>query len=345
MARPLSSPPAPCRRPWTGALSLVGLFLLLVLPVAGHEMRPAYLAITQVEPETYEVSWKVPALGSSQRMALYVRFDDRVETLGEPTSHFADGSFVERWRIQRPGGLTGSTIRIDGLTATFTDVLVRASWLDGTTQTVLLKPDQPSFEVTAAPVGWTVARTYFRLGVEHILLGVDHLLFVLGLLLLVDRRWMLFKTITSFTIAHSLTLGLSTFAIISVPATPLNAAIALSILFLGPEIVRKWRGGTSLTIRHPWVVAFAFGLLHGFGFAGALSAVGLPSEAVPAALLFFNLGVEAGQLIFIAILLSMVRVLARLRGDLQTWLRPGAAYGIGTLAAFWTLERTAAVWL
>ena len=220
MARPLPSPPRPARRrPWSGVIPLLGLFLLLVLPVAGHEMRPAYLSITQVDPETYDVSWKVPALGSSQRMALYVRFDDQVEALGEPTSHFADGAFVERWQVRRPGGLTGSTIRIDGLTATFTDVLVRASWLDGTSQTVLLKPDRPSFEVTAAPVGWTVARTYFRLGVEHILLGVDHLLFVLGLLLLVDRRWMLFKTITSFTIAHSLTLGLSTFAIITVPVS------------------------------------------------------------------------------------------------------------------------------
>jgi hydrogenase/urease accessory protein HupE len=186
-----------------------------------------------------------------------------------------------------------------------------------------------------------VVRTYFSLGLEHILLGVDHLLFVLGLLLLVDRRWGLVKTITSFTIAHSVTLALSVFSIVQVPEAPLNATIALSILFLGPEIVRKWRGQTSITIRHPWFVAFAFGLLHGIGFASGLSLTGLPDAEIPAALLFFNLGVEAGQLAFVFVAILVAQAVRTLEFDPPLWVERLPAYAVGSFGAFWTIQRVA----
>ena len=308
-----------------------------------HEMRPAYLEITETTAGNYDVLWKVPAKGANSRLALYVRFADDVRTVTEPAGGLVGGAHVERWRVSRPGGLAGTEVTIDGLASTFTDALARVSLRDLDTQSVLLKPERPSFVVAHRASGWEVARTYFQLGVEHILLGVDHLLFVLGLLLLVDRRWTLVKTITAFTVAHSLTLALSTFAIIRVPEAPLNAAIALSILFLGPEIVRKWRGDTSFTIRHPWVVAFAFGLLHGIGFASGLSLTGVPRPEIPSALLFFNLGVEAGQLAFVLTALLAVKAIRTLELDRPRWVARIPGYAVGSLGAFWTIQRVAII--
>ena len=277
--------------------------------------------------------------GPTLRLALYVRFADDVATVTEPVGGIVAGAHVERWQVRRSGGLAGTTVTIEGLASTFTDALVRVSLRDVDSQSFLLKPESPSCVIAESPTGWAVAATYFRLGVEHILLGVDHLLFVLGLLLLVDRRWMLVKTITSFTLAHSLTLALSTFAIIRMPSAPLNAAIALSILFLGPEIVRKWRGGTSLTIRHPWVVAFAFGLLHGIGFASGLSLTGVPNSEIPSALLFFNLGVEAGQLSFVLVALLAATAIRTLELDRPRWVTKIPGYAVGSLGAYWTIQR------
>ena len=169
-----------------------------------------------------------------------------------------------------------------------------SSWvqvLDGTPSTTLVHPSRPWIEVATSQGPLTVAQAYVAHGIQHILFGVDHLLFVFGLLLLVKNRWMLVKTITSFTLAHSITLTLATLDYINIPSPPIEAGIALSILFLGVEIMRAWRGGTSL----PWIVAFAF-LLHGLGFATGLKAIGLPQSDIPLALFFFNVGVELGQL-------------------------------------------------
>ena len=177
---------------------------------------------------------------------------------------------------------------------------MRFEFLDGRTLQTIVRPSQPWVEVAATQTRWQVMGTYVVEGIRHILFGADHLLFVLGLLLLVGNRWMLVKTVTAFTVAHSITLALATLGVANVPAPPLEAAIALSILFLGPEIVRVWRGQTSFTIRHPWVVAFAFGLLHGFGFATVMTSAGLPRQDLPLALLSFNIGVELGQLAFVA---------------------------------------------
>jgi len=316
------------------------LWLLIgCLPAArAHEVRPGFLQVRETAADTFEVLWKVPANGE-YRLGLYARLPK--ECTGQPTQGtFVGGAFVERWQAKCPGGLVGKTIRIDGLSGTRTDVLARVERLDGTTQTASLNPERTSFEVAAVPGGLEVAGTYFALGVHHILLGVDHLLFVLGLLLIVGNRWMLVKTITSFTIAHSITLAVATLGYASAPIPPLNAAIALSILFLGPEIVRAWRGETSFTIRHPWVVAFAFGLLHGFGFAAGLATMGLPQRDIPVSLLFFNLGVEAGQLSFVIVVLLLERAFRNLEIRWPRWAELLPGYTVGSLGAFWAIQRT-----
>ena len=231
-----------------------------------------------------------------------------------------------RWwcaaRSRCEGGIRGRTIVIDGLESTVTDVLVRVYHADGWLETHLLKPMNPAVTLGERTTALQRSGAYLRLGVEHILLGVDHLLFVLGLLLIVRDRWTLVKTITAFTVAHSITLAVATLGYASAPLLPLNAAIALSILFLGPEIVRAHRGQTSFTIRHPWVVAFAFGLLHGFGFASGLTTMGLPPAEIPLALLVFNVGVELGQLAFVVLSYCSSGPFARSRSSGQgSWPR------------------------
>jgi hydrogenase/urease accessory protein HupE len=218
-------------------------------------------------------------------------------------------------------------------------VLVRLERLDGATQVTRLAPSSPSFIVDAAPSAMQVAATYLRLGVEHILFGIDHLLFILGLLFIVKDRWMLAKTVSSFTVAHSLTLAIATFGYARAPGEPLTAAIALSILFLGPEMVRSQRGETSLTIRHPWLIAFAFGLLHGFGFASGLTTMGLPKAEIPVALLLFNLGVEAGQILFVVVVLLIERAFRVLEVRLPRVIKAVPAYAVGSLGAYWTIQR------
>lgn len=221
-----------------------------------------------------------------------------------------------------------------------TDALVRMEFADGTSWTQRLTPQQPAAVIPARQSKLTVAGVYAKLGIEHILFGVDHLLFVFGLLLLVRHNWMLLKTITAFTVAHSITLAVATFGYASAPGAPLNAAIALSILFLGPEIVRLWNGGTSLTIRHPWVVAFCFGLLHGFGFSSALTSTGLPRADLPLALLTFNVGVEIGQVAFVGLVLLLQRSFRQLEIIWPAWALRMPGYAVGSLGAFWTIQRT-----
>jgi len=324
----------------TRHLPLIPILLLVLLgaPAGAHEVRPAYLEIRETEPNTYDVLWKVPARGDL-RLGIYVAMPPDAERLTEPRAIFDEGAYVERWTVRCPEGLAGRTIRIDGLSATKIDVLARVAHADGVTQTARLDPSSPSFTVQAVPSSWKVVTTYTAVGVEHILLGVDHLLFVLGLVLLVDRRWMLLKTVTAFTLAHSITLALSTFAVIRVPEAPLNASIALSILFLAPEIERKRRGETSLTIRQPWVVAFAFGLIHGVGFASGLSLLGLPRAEIPSALLCFNLGVEAGQLAFVGVILVTGLAARTLDLTRPAVMLRASAYLVGTLGAYWTIQR------
>ena len=249
---------------------------------------------------------------------------------------------MERWRIQRPGGLAGQDVTIEGLPATKVDALIRVTDLGGVTQTARATPDLPTVTIATTASRWQVAGTYLALGVEHILLGIDHLLFVLALVLLVKGWRKLVATITAFTVAHSITLALATLGFVHVPGPPVEACIALSIVFVAAEIIRSRQGGRGLTERAPWVVAFIFGLLHGLGFAGALSEVGLPQHAIPLALLFFNVGVELGQLAFVVVALGILAAARRLPPHVPAWGWRAAPYAIGSVAMFWVIQRVAA---
>ena len=313
---------------------------------SAHEVRPAYLELRQTGAETYDVLWKVPARGDNMRLGIYVEFPSGTTKVTTLRTSFANNASTERWSIKRPGGLTGGKINIDGLAATMTDVLVRLENLDGTTQVTRVTPSSPSFVVAVAPGALEVCRTYLVLGVEHILFGVDHLLFVLALLILVKGWRKLIGTITAFTVAHSITLAAATFGFVHVPGQPVEATIALSVVFVACEIVHRRQGRSGLTEMWPWVIAFSFGLLHGLGFAGALREVGLPQNAIPLALLFFNVGVEIGQLLFIAAVLSIAAVARWLAGRAAipqpAWAWRVAPYSIGGIAAFWMIQRIAA---
>jgi len=314
------------------------------LPAAhAHESRPAYLEIKETAPGQFSVLWRTPVL-AGMRLPLVLKMPDGVRNVKEPvTQELADSLLERRWIDAGPDGLAGKRVELAGLQFTITDALVRVELLDGRTFQTIARPSQPWVEIAASQSGWQVMGTYIVEGVRHILFGADHLLFVLGLLLIVKNGWMLVKTITAFTIAHSITLAIATLGYADAPMLPLNVAIALSILFLGPEIVRSWRGETSFTIRHPWVVAFVFGLLHGFGFASALTGAGLPRADLPLALLSFNVGVEAGQLGFVALILAMERSFRVLDIRWPRWVQALPGYTVGTLGAFWTVQRVALI--
>ena len=320
------------------------LFVLLIFfdsAAGAHESRPAYLEINETAPGRYDVLWRTP-LNAGMRLPVVLKFSDDVRNITEPTTRELPDSLVERRLIEVGGsGLTGRRIEFVGLQGTITDVLVRVQMRDGSLSTTLVHPAQAWVEIAAARGALAVAATYIIHGIEHISFGVDHLLFVLGLLLIVKDRWMLLKTVTAFTVAHSITLAIATFGYADAPVLPLNAAIALSILFLGPEIVRSWRGETSLTIRRPWLVAFVFGLLHGFGFAGALTSAGLPRQDLPLALLSFNVGVEIGQVAFVLLIILLERSFRQLEIRWAGWAQVLPGYAVGSLGAFWTIQRTA----
>jgi hydrogenase/urease accessory protein HupE len=273
------------------------------------------------------------------RLGIYLDMPQQCREQGSLLNWKDGATFVEQGTWSCPGGLVGSEVEISGLETMLTDALARFERLDGTTQVARLTPSNNTFTVTGSESWLEVAATYLALGVEHILLGIDHLLFVLALLLLVPNMRMLVWTITSFTLAHSVTLAAATMGWVHIPQKPVEAVIALSILFVAMEIVHWRQGKPGITRRWPWLVAFTFGLLHGFGFAGALTEIGLPEHAIPLALLFFNLGVEAGQLLFIVTVLLTWAVLKRISWPQWAWRLP--VYAIGSLAAFWTIDRIA----
>jgi hydrogenase/urease accessory protein HupE len=326
------------------ARALASLLVALLLPSFGawaHEARPAYLEIKETAPNQFSVLWRTPVL-AGMRLPIALTLPDDVRNLKPPeVEELADSLVERRWIDAGPGGLAGKRIEFPGLQLTITDVLARVELQDGRTVQIIARPSQPWVDIAASQSRWEVMGTYVVEGIRHILFGADHLLFVLGLLLIVANGWMLVKTVTAFTVAHSITLAVATLGYANVPALPLNAAIALSILFLGPEIVRVWRGETSFTIRHPWVVAFVFGLLHGFGFATAMTSAGLPRQDLPLALLSFNVGVEVGQLGFVALILAMGRSFRVLEVRWPRWVQALPAYTVGTLGAFWTIQRVA----
>lgn len=321
------------------ALLLLILLVAFASGLSAHEVRPAYLELRETGAEIYSVFWKVPGQGENLRLGLYVEFPPGSINVTVPRASMANNAFAERWIIERAGGLTGGTIHIAGLTATMTDVLVRLERLDGSAQVTRLTPSSPSFTVEAAPHALEVARTYSVLGVEHILTGIDHLLFVLALLIITGGGWRLVKTVTAFTISHSITLTAATLGFVHVPQPPVEAVIALSIVFVAAEIVRTDRGLPSITARAPWLVAFSFGLMHGLGFASGLSEAGLPVAHIPTALLFFSLGVETGHFLFIGVVLSFIALVRRIRLPFPQWTALVPPYAIGSVAMFWVIQR------
>ncbi len=312
--------------------------VLLAPSASAHEMRPAYLELRESAADEFSVLWKVPALGDL-RLGLYVRLPETCKPKAEPVKAMTGGAFLERWNVICHDGLKGQAITIDGLRATVTDVLARIEYRNGTTEIARLRPESPSFVVTGAQSGIEVAWTYFRLGVEHILSGLDHLLFVFALILLIHDRWVLAKTITAFTLAHSITLAGASLGYFSLPQKPVEATIALSIAFVASELIKMKPGERRLSETYPWIMAFTFGLLHGFGFAGALKEIGLPQSDVPLALLTFNLGVEAGQLMFVAAVLVVFRAVTALVKVPLAPARLVVAYLIGTAAMIWLVAR------
>ena len=324
-------------------LALMAL-LIGVLGVAassyGHALQPGYLALRPIDTEIYAVTWKVPAVGG-RPMAIAARLPESCDVRGPGQPIWDGAAYLARWTTSCRGGIVGGTIAIEGLSATQTDVLLRLQRPDGTEQTARLTPTSPSFVVEAVPGTFDVAGTYLALGIEHILLGIDHLLFVLALLILVTGWRRLVWTITAFTVAHSITLAAATLGFVRVAQGPVEAVIALSIVFVAMEIVHTRQGRPGITESRPWIVAFAFGLLHGFGFAGALAQLGLPENDIPIALLFFNVGVEAGQLLFVAAVLTVIAAWRRFEAPWPQWAWRVPVYAIGSLAAYWTIERVA----
>ena len=322
------------------------LLLLLILTGAlstitfAHESQPGLLELRQISEIRYEVTWRAPIYYGKPHPA-QLQLPEEWKTVGEPTvRQLRDSELFKRIVDIEEGFINNSIIRFPGLEKTITDVFVRISRLDGIETSQVVKPTKPFAELRGKRPWYVSSGEYLTLGFHHILMGIDHLLFVLGLLIIVSGRSMLLKTITAFTVAHSITLAIATLGYASVPSPPLNAAIALSILFLGPEIVRVWRGQTSFTIRHPWVVAFGFGLLHGFGFATGLTTVGMPTAEIPLALLMFNVGVELGQIIFVILILQLHRSFKVLEFHWPRWMEFVPGYTIGSLGAFWTIQRT-----
>jgi hypothetical protein len=306
-----------------------------------HESQPGLLELRQLGATRYEVIWRAPIYYGRPHPAK-LQLPEDWQTLGQPTVRQLSDSALHRRMVDVPGdSINGNVVRFPGLEGTITDVFVRVSRLDGTTYTQVVRPSRPDAVLRGERPWYVSSLEYLVVGFHHIILGVDHLMFILGLVIIVRGRMILFKTITAFTVAHSITLALATLGYANVPTQPLTAAIALSILFLGPEIVRVWRGETSFTIRHPWVVAFAFGLLHGFGFASGLSVTGMPRAELAPALLFFNVGVELGQLCFVVLILIVLHSFKKIELRWPRWVEVIPGYAVGSLGAYWTIQRGA----
>lgn len=325
-------------------LTIVVYLVLTITPALADEYRPAYLEFTQTTSAEFDVLWKVPARGQAQRLSLYVQLPDDVTQTNTPRSAFIGNAFIERWSVYRKGGLVGAIICIQGLERVATDVLVRIQRLDGSSETTRLKASATSFVVKGSPQFWDVVKPYLVFGVEHILGGIDHLLLVACLIFIAGTWRRILVTITGFTLAHSITLTLSALDLVRLPMPPIEAVIALSIVFLGREIALNKRD--TLTWKYPIAVSASFGLLHGFGFASALSDIGLPQTEIPAALLAFNVGVEIGQVLFMLTIIGFfmlaVRLIKYFECRSNKWffsIEKVAAYSIGSVATLWTLER------
>ncbi|MCG8455568.1 MAG: HupE/UreJ family protein [Holophagales bacterium] len=320
--------------------ALVGSALLWLAsaaaPAGAHQFAPALLELEEHAADDIAIHWKQPAvrvMGSELQPVLPAE----CEGLGEPSMRTEGTGMRASWRIRCPGGLAGKTVGVDGIATSRADVLLRVTLADGREQQAVLTADTPSYPIRGSSGRLGVTRDYIELGLHHILAGWDHLLFVLGLVFLVRGGKRLLWTITAFTLGHSVTLALASLGVVNVPQAPVEIIIALSIYVLAVELVRQRED--SLMQRAPWLVASGFGLLHGLGFAGALREVGLPAAEIPLSLFAFNVGIELGQLLFIAVLLVAGAALAKLELGREGWVYRIPAYGIGSFAMFWVFER------
>ncbi len=321
------------------ATILSAIFILSHAPARADELRPAYIELQQKTETMWSAKWKASArsrLGKSGALILL----DICKAGGEAERQPQSDNIITRLDMRCTGPLRGRSIGLSGLESSNTDALVRIYFIDAPVMTLRLTPSRAVAPIPAAasPIS-NVAATYTLLGVEHILEGFDHLLFVLALVLLIKGGSIIVKTVTAFTLAHSITLVGTTLGYLSLPQQPVEAVIALSIIFLGVEIVKSRPNHPRLSQRFPWIVAFLFGLLHGFGFAGALAEIGLPQNDVPLALLMFNIGVEIGQLIIVGAALVLLMLLQKYRAALTIPVKTGTAYAIGSMATYWFIER------
>jgi hydrogenase/urease accessory protein HupE len=322
-------------------IAVLGLILAVgAMQAHGHEIRPAYLQITENADHRFDVLWKQPSVGTQLLRLVPVVSNGLLD--GPPSEESAANSFlVRRWKNVKVArdSFDGSSIRIDGLEYTITDALINLSFANGQEIQEILRPQRPSLTVHLTGTGKMPVPAYLMLGIEHILTGFDHLSFVLGLLLLVRSKLTLVKTITAFTVAHSITLAAAALGYVHVNPAVIEALVAFSIVFVALELVRAYRGQFGLTARYPWLIAFTFGLLHGFAFAGSLAQIGLPEHNIPLSLLLFNIGVELGQLLFVMAVLSLIWLLRRLPRGLPHWTTWIPPYAIGGLASFWVIQR------
>lgn len=310
---------------------------LAAMPAAADELRPGYMELTQRDAQTWRLVWKAPVLGglATRARPAYPAFC----TQSQPQARIEGAALVAESQLTCTKDLAGSQIGIAGMDAAFTDALLRVAPLNRPVQVARLTPTDAMITLATVPDTWEVARSYFVIGVEHIIAGYDHLLFVVALVLLLLRPWVIVRAATAFTLAHSITLIGTTMGVMGLPQAPVEALIALSIVFLAVEIIKRDPKQPRLSERIPWVVAFGFGLIHGFGFAGALREIGLPESDLPVALLTFNLGVEAGQLVIVVVVIALIKTLQRFK---PAWLRPAvlaASYAIGITASYWFIER------
>ena len=323
-------------------LVLLFISLYFTVNVMADEIRPAYLELKEIKQSIFSLILKVPAKGS-KKLNIKAELPQECTNITPVSTHLVDGASLERWSVKCEDGLVGKTLVAKGLITTNTDLLLRLEFIKAAPQSVLLTPTKTSYQVPKEASSLQIVKTYTWLGITHILMGFDHLLFVFALLLIVKNMRRLLWTITAFTLAHSITMAGATLGFIHIPQQPVEAMIALSILFLTMEIVHEKQGKVGLTIRYPWLIAFIFGLLHGFGFAGALAEIGLPQQAITLALIFFNIGVELGQLVFVAAVVLIGLALQRLRHPyvLQK-VEMVVVYAIGGLSSFWVFERISA---
>ncbi len=327
-------------------LTVVGVLLgLMAMPIPGwaHPLDPALLELWESENAEIEVLWRLP-LTQPIDAPLHPVLPGRCTEVSSPSVGESGSGLIQRWRVAcRVRSLVGERIGVEGLRERKTDALLRIHLADGRVVQTVLRGDSPFFIVPQHTGSLDVVRDYVALGFEHILTGLDHLLFVLGLVLLVHGQRRLLWTITAFTLGHSVTLSLAVLGFVHIPPRPVEALIACSIFAVAMELTREAQGRPLGIGREPWAMAFAFGLLHGLGFAGALAQVGLPTDEIPLALFSFNIGIEVGQLLFVGVVLA-VRAAFGLHP--VRWLKVSTllpAYAIGSLAAFWVFERVFAI--